>query len=267
MSWCAEAEALLARFGEDAHFCLSYMESVDSTNEEVKRRARQGGREGLVVVGEEQTAGKGRLGRSWKSPAGEALYFSFLLRPDIAPENWSMLTLVMGLAGAEAVRELTGLPARIKWPNDLVLGTKKICGILTEVLMDEGGPEGLVIGTGVNVNNRDFPAELRERATSLRLESGEEISRGRLLAHMLRAFRRFYAVFLVRGDMSALRDRYNEYLVSRGGEVRLETPAGAYTAVSLGIDGRGRLLVRRTTGETEAVSAGEVSVRGLYGYV
>ena len=267
MSWISETESLLASWGEDGFYELHYYQSVDSTNEEIRRRAADGAGEGFTAVGEEQTAGRGRRGRSWKSPAGEALYFSVLLRPPLAPENLSMLTLVKGLSIAEAVRERTGLSAAIKWPNDLVIGGKKVSGTLTEAILWDGKVEGVVTGTGINVNNEFFPGEIAERATSLKTETGREISRGALLASVLRSFHTNYRTFLKSGDLHMLRDRYNALLAGKDGEVRIEAPEGAYTAVSRGIDTKGRLLAERETGGISMISAGEVSVRGLYGYV
>ena len=281
-NWFRETEKLIHENGADSFFDLRYFACVDSTNEVVKREAARGAAEGLTVIGEEQTAGKGRRGRSWKSPAGESLYFSFLLKPSLPPQHISLLTLVMGLSVAQAVRELYQLDAVIKWPNDIVIGQKKICGILTEAIVPAaivqaaGDPAriGIVIGTGINVNNEAFPEELQDRATSLRLELGQEASRSAVLAQTLSCFRKNYEICLKTGDLAGLQDAYNALLVSMNREVRIEDPRGPYTAVSRGIDAGGRLLVERKmtteTGTTvipEAISSGEVSVRGLYGYV
>ena len=281
-NWFQETEKLIHENGADSFFDLRYFACVDSTNEVVKREAARGAAEGLTVIGEEQTAGKGRRGRSWKSPAGESLYFSFLLKPSLPPQHISLLTLVMGLSVAQAVRELYQLDAVIKWPNDIVIGQKKICGILTEAIVPAaivqaaGDPAriGIVIGTGINVNNEAFPEELQDRATSLRLELGQEASRSAVLAQTLSCFRKNYEICLKTGDLAGLQVAYNALLVSMNREVRIEDPRGPYTAVSRGIDAGGRLLVERKmtteTGTTvipEAISSGEVSVRGLYGYV
>ncbi len=262
MNYVEEARTLLEKWGEAAHFQLNYYESTDSTNEEVKRAAARGAAEGFAACADEQTAGKGRRGREWKSPAGEAVYFSFLLFPEIAPEHAPMLTLIMGLAGSLAVRELTSLPAQIKWPNDIVIGNKKICGILTEAV--PGG--GIVIGCGVNVNNGAFSEEIADRASSLFLEGGCKVSRGHLLALMLRHFYRNYRTFLLTENLVALVDEYNGLLVNLDREVRVEDPLGAYTGIARGISDTGELLVETEPGAVQRVSSGEVSVRGLYGY-
>ncbi len=244
------------------------LDSVDSTNEYIKREAAAGAGEGLLATAEEQTAGKGRSGRSWVSPKEEALYFSFLLKPQLPPENVSALTLVMGLSVAQAVREYPGLETGIKWPNDVVIGGRKICGILTEGSAHEGNIDYIVIGTGINVNNSKFPKELRDKAVSLKMESGGmPASRECVLALVLDKFCKNYRIYLQTGNLEGLLPDYNELLVSKGKEVRIEDPAGAYTAVSGGIDESGRLIVTRDDGTSERISAGEVSVRGIYGYI
>ena len=277
MKWLKEAEENLRRCGEDSFYSLRGFEKIDSTNEEIRREAAAGAPSGTVAVAEIQTAGRGRRGRNWESPGGEALYFSFLLRTSVAPEHISMLTLVMGLSVAQALRESGGsfskteklpgaFPVMIKWPNDLVIGNKKVCGILTEAVTAGGRVDGIVIGCGINVNNEAFPEEIRERATSLFLESGVKLSRGELLARVLRSFHRNYRIFAGTESFSALRAAYDELLVNKDREVRVENPAGTYTGISRGIDESGRLIVEREGG-TERISSGEVSVRGIYGYV
>ncbi len=239
-------------------------ETIDSTNEGIKREARKGAEEGLLFVAAEQTAGKGRSGRSWVSPRGEAVYFSFLLKPKLPPENVSALTLVMGLSVAEAVSGI--LPAGIKWPNDIVVRGRKICGILTEAEAESGQIGWIVVGTGINVNNTAFDGTIRDRATSLRIELGRNVPIPEITVAALRAFHRNYKAYMRRGDMTELIPRYNEYLVNRGKQVRIEDPAGAYTARARGIDELGRLIVERD-GKEERIASGEVSVRGLWGYV
>ncbi|MDO4293351.1 MAG: biotin--[acetyl-CoA-carboxylase] ligase [Eubacteriales bacterium] len=243
---------------------LSCRETVDSTNLEVCRAAGQGAPEGLLVQAEEQTAGRGRRGRSWLSPPGENLYFSLLLRPDIDPEKTHMLTPLMALAVAKSARSL-GIDALIKWPNDVVARGHKLCGILTELHLEAEGFY-VVIGTGINVNQRSFPEGLHE-ATSLCLEKGSGIDREELLARVLRCFEECYGRFLETQDLSGLRAGYEALLVNRGRTVEVLDPKGAWKGEALGILDTGELLVRRSDGTKEAVFAGEVSVRGIYGYV
>ena len=268
--WSRETEQILKDFG-DRFYDLHYYNCVDSTNNVIKREAAAGAPEGLVIVAEEQTAGKGRRGRNWSSPAGESIYMSILLMPALAPERLSELTLVMGLSVAQAVSGLYGLDAAIKWPNDIVIDGRKICGILTELFTvpNSSGAEArrIVIGTGINVNNEVFPEELAERAVSLRMLLGKPVSRGPVLAGTLLAFRENYRICLATGDLTGLRKPYNSRLISFNKPVRIEDPRQPYTGISRGIDETGRLIVEKSGGGIEAVSSGEVSVRGLYGYV
>lgn len=246
-------------------------ETVDSTNTLIREAAQAGAAEGLVITAEEQIAGRGRRGRSWDSPAGSNLYFSVLLRPDVDCAKAHMLTLPMALAVAESVRSL-GQEARIKWPNDVVTGAKKICGILTELYFDmeqekRGHGYYVVVGTGINVNQAHFAEEISERATSLFLEMGQEADRERLLAEVLERFLRYYEIFLKTEDLGGLQKEYEALLANRGRQVEVLDPAGAWKGTALGIQKTGELLVRREDGAVEAVFAGEVSVRGIYGYV
>ena len=219
-----------------------------------------------------QNAGKGRRGRSWQTMSGTALSFTLVIRPDFAPDKASMLTLVIALSVAEAAEKAAGVAASIKWPNDIVVNGKKICGILTEMTMTPEMDEVqyIVAGVGINVNNaapEEFPDEIRDRATSLRIESGRQLSRASLLNEVLLRFEENYAAFLGTLDLSKLRERYQKRLQGVGGEVRVLDPAGEYTGISQGINDKGELLVVRENGECVPVYAGEVSVRGLYGYV
>ncbi|MDO4620534.1 MAG: biotin--[acetyl-CoA-carboxylase] ligase [Lachnospiraceae bacterium] len=263
-----ELKALLQETGADRFFRLQYEECVDSTNEVIKRAAAKGEPEGFLSVAEEQTAGKGRSGRTWISPKAGAVYFSFLLRPEQPPQNAASLTLAAGLSVAQAVREQTGLDAMIKWPNDIVIGHRKICGILTEAGAHAGKIDYLAVGIGINVNNEAFDPSIAEKATSLFIENkGTEVSAAAVVAGSLVHFQKNYEIFRQSGDLSGLMEAYNALLVSRDREVRIEDPAGAYEAVSRRIDANGRLLVERRDGTKSWIDAGEVSVRGLLGYI
>ncbi len=267
--WADDLKQYLHMLGEDSFYQLKYYETVDSTNECVKREAMKGAEEGLVIVGEEQTGGKGRLGRTWVSPPGEAVYFSFLLRPSFAAEHVSALTLVMGLSVAQAIRETVTLPVEIKWPNDIVINHKKICGILSEAQFGENGKaDYVVIGIGINVNNSRFEGEIAEKATSLKLEwGGRDVNRAIVTATALKYFHSNYRKYCRTEDLSGMIRDYDFLLVSRDREVRIEDPNGAYTAVSRGIDETGRLIVETKDGTMKSIATGEVSVRGLYGYI
>ncbi len=243
------------------------LDSVDSTNSETKRRAEDGAEEGLLVIAEEQTAGRGRRGRTWQSEKGEGIFMSLLLRPDIAPGNASMLTLVMGLAVRDALEETCGMPDLfIKWPNDIVADGKKICGILTEMSAEADCVHYIVVGVGINVHDPSFPEEMAQTATSIRQQTGESVCRAELSAACMLQFEKYYAVFLETQDLTGLMDLYNGYLINRGREVCIKGGDRDEFGTADGINGRGELLVDTPEGE-KTVFAGEVSVRGVYGYI
>ncbi len=242
-------------------------EEIDSTNAEAKRLAKQGAPEGVLVVAEAQTAGRGRGGHRWDSPPGGSIYMTFLLRPKFEPEIAPMLTLLMANSVADAVLECTGLEVRIKWPNDLVLHGKKICGILTEMEMEQDEIQNVVIGVGINVNIKDFPEEIRNTATSLLLEGGKEVDRQKLIRSAGRHFAADYEQFCKDRDLRSFQGHYNEILINRGREVQILGEKESYRGLAEGINEAGELLVTRENGQKETIRAGEVSVRGVYGYV
>lgn len=244
-----------------------HYEEIDSTNTEARRLSKGGAEHGLVIVAEKQTAGKGRRGRNWESPAGRNLYFSILLRPELKPKKAPMLTIVMAYSVAKVLHEQESLPVQIKWPNDLVLFKKKVCGILTEMNMNGCQVEDVIVGVGINVNTEGFPQELHDKATSLYLEKGVQIERKELLQKVLNEFQKQYALFLEVQELSFLQESYNRMLINRNQEVLVLAPEGEYRADALGINELGELSVRKTDGSVENIFAGEVSVRGLYGYV
>lgn len=248
--------------GNTVHFA----EKTDSTNLWIKRLAKEGEPHGTVAAAELQTAGRGRLGRSWSAPSGSSVMMSLLLRPQFSPQAASMLTLLTGLSVAQACEALK-LPVQIKWPNDVVLGNRKICGILTEMSADQETIDHVVIGVGINVNIREFPGELKDTATSLYLETGVVYDRGQVACLTLEAFEKNYDRFCSTLDLSLIQEEYNGLLVNMGRPVKILDPQGTYEAVSGGIDEKGRLQVTCADGTQRKISSGEVSVRGLYGYV
>lgn len=261
----AELESLIRT--ETAGRNIRYFDQVDSTNNEARRQAERGTPDGTLVVAELQTSGKGRRGRSWTSPPGTGIWMSLILRPDFGPEHASMLTLVAAMAVAAGIREATGLDSRIKWPNDIVLEGKKICGILTEMSTEEDCIRYVVVGIGINVNIREFPEEIADKATSLALVSGEQVRRAPIVDAVMRAWEHYYKSFRRTLDMSLLKDEYNARLVNCEREVKVMAPAGEYGGVSRGINDGGELLVELEDGQVREVISGEVSVRGIYGYV
>lgn len=265
-----------------------HKEQTDSTNNDIRALALEGAPEGTVVTADMQTAGKGRRGRSWESENGASLLFSVLLRPELAADAAPQITLLMAMAVTRAVREMTGLEAVIKWPNDVVVNGKKVCGILTEMYLKDGAIGHVVVGTGVNMNQTSIPAELENSATSLFLEMrqrfvdgkhsfdsqppvgkciSDKLDREAMLEKVLAAFKGYYDRFLQTEDLSVLMEEYNVWLVSLNKEVKVLDPKGEFTGISKGINEKGELLVELPDGEVAAIYAGEVSVRGLYGYV
>lgn len=250
------------------HITQEYFETIDSTNEEVKRRAAQGAEEGLVISAGTQNAGKGRSGRRWESPIGESVATSLLLRPTLPTSQLGAVTLVAALAVQRTIQGLYGLEAGIKWPNDIVIHGKKVCGILTEMSVAKGQAEYVVVGIGVNVNNRRFPEELLDKATSIDLELQDK-GKGScqdLTQRIWQEFALLYEVFSMTGDLSVLMEEYNRYLVNRNQQVRVLDPLGSWEGVARGINSTGALLVE-TKDDLRCVDSGEVSVRGIYGYV
>ncbi|QNM06893.1 biotin--[acetyl-CoA-carboxylase] ligase [Qiania dongpingensis] len=247
-----------------------FLERTDSTNNEAKRMAEAGASHGTLVVAENQEAGKGRRGRSWSSPEKSGIWMTLIMKPEFPPSQASMLTLVAAMAVAEGVRSVTGLEAGIKWPNDIVVNGKKICGILTEMSAEPDYINHVVVGIGINANMEEFPPDIREKATSLSLELGEKVSRAAVIAEVWNAFELYYDKFLENADLSSLREKYEAHLLNRGKEVCVLDPKGEWRGVARGIDRNGRLLIEQTGSGDEglrAVDSGEVSVRGVYGYV
>lgn len=263
----AKAEIKSVLTTEWAGCDIYYFPETDSTNTQAKRLGDEGAAHGTLVAAEQQTSGKGRRGRSWESPAGSSIYMSILLRPDILPNQAPMLTLVMAQSVAEAIRIQTGEEALIKWPNDIVINGKKICGILTEMSTEIQWINHVVIGVGINVNTEYFPEEIAKTATSLYLENGKRQQRSLLIAEVLKQFERYYSLFVNAGNLSAMQEEYNRLLVNCDREVKVLGPGREYTGQAIGINETGELLVRMEDGQIREIYAGEVSVRGIYGYV
>ena len=245
---------------------LYYYDSIDSTNTKAKELAEDGHPSGTLVVADRQTAGKGRRGRSWESPTGIGIFMTLMLKPEINPNNASMLTLVAAMATTRAIRRVTGVPAMIKWPNDIVMNGKKVCGILTEMSAQFDYINHIVIGIGINVHNEEFPEEIKETASSLFLESGQHIHRASLIEAFLEEFEDVYAEYLKTEDMEGLQKEYDTMLVNRGRQVRVLDPKEPFEGKAMGITKKGELIVD-TWESRKLVSSGEVSVRGIYGYV
>ena len=268
---------------------LEFYPVIDSTNNVAKAAGLNGRASGFLAVSDKQDAGRGSRGRSWVSPSGYNVFMSLMVRPDIPMDKASGLTLVMALSIAEGIEENlkghffkgdseqgdsagrdldTGIG--IKWPNDIVLNKRKICGILTELhMMPDQDDYFVVIGVGINVNQpvELFPEEIRETAGSIFSETGEETDRAKLIASCMKHFEENFEKYTKNQNLSELKESYEKRLLNIGKQVRILDPKGEYEAVALGISDEGALLIRLDDGKQESINAGEVSVRGLYGYV
>lgn len=244
-----------------------YFDTIDSTNIKAQELAEKGYQSGTLVVADKQESGKGRRGRSWVSPSGTGIFMTLMIKPDINPNNASMLTLVAALAVAKAITSVTGEEALIKWPNDIVINGKKVCGILTEMNAQFDYINHIVVGIGINVHNESFPEEISQMASSLMIEAGgKRFHRAQIIAETMSYFEQYYDTFLETQDLSALVREYDELLVNRNKSVRVLDPKEPFDGKAMGITPKGELIVD-TWESRKLVSSGEVSVRGIYGYV
>ena len=244
-----------------------YFDTIDSTNTKAQELAEKGYPSGTLVVADKQESGKGRRGRSWVSPSGTGIFMTLMIKPDINPNNASMLTLVAALAVAKAITSVTGEEALIKWPNDIVVNGKKVCGILTEMNAQFDYINHIVVGIGINVHNESFPEEISQMASSLMIEAGgKRFHRAQIIAETMSYFEQYYDTFLKTQDLSALVREYDALMVNRIKSVRLLDPKEPLDGKAMGITPKGELIVD-TWESRKLVSSGEVSVRGIYGYV
>lgn len=249
-----------------------YYPETDSTNLRIKQLGEEGALEGTLAVADCQTAGRGRRGRSWASEPGSGIWMTLLLRPECAPAQVSSITLVAAIAVAKGLQAQTGLEVQIKWPNDIVCGGKKLCGILTEMSTEVDYINYVAVGIGINVHMKQFPKELEKTATSLYLETGKTFSRSLIIADIMAYMEKYYERFLQDGDFSGLMEEYDALLVNRDRQVSVLTGDIHHQRVlfqgkALGVNEKGALLVEDEQKEIHEVVAGEVSVRGVYGYV
>ena len=242
---------------------------VNSTNTFLKKMALEGSPGGTVLVADRQTGGRGRMGRTFLSPGGVGVYFSALIRPDCAPTELMHLTCAVAVAMCDAVEKAFGFRPGIKWTNDLVVGNKKLGGILTELGLDPktGRVSYAVLGIGINCGQlpEDFDESIQNMATSARMVLDSEASREVLIAEMVRSLEAMDKTLLA--SPAAMLDRYRADCITLGREVSILRGDEVRHATALDIDAEGGLIVRYDSGETTAVTSGEVSVRGLYGYL
>lgn len=239
------------------HKIIHYFRT-DSTNDVALRLVLEGARHGMVVVAEEQIAGRGRFDRTWYSEQSSGIYASVILRPPLAPAAAPILTLMAGLAVHHTVTEATGLAADIRWPNDLMINGKKVCGILTEMSAEADRIRAVVLGIGINVNHRQMPAELAAIGTSLRMEGGKTYSRVQLFAALLKKLEYYYGLLLNKGN-TAITDKWAlASTYARAKHIRVTTRSGDFLATTLGLDPSGALCIRRDDGGEEKLLAGDI---------
>lgn len=245
---------------------MAYEDVIPSTNDLLKKMALQGAPDGTVCVAEEQSVGKGRLARGWFSPYGKGLWFSLLLKPTFLPQEAPKMTLLAAVAVVRAVRELCGVKAEIKWPNDILLEGRKLVGILTEMSAEFGHINYLVVGIGINVcvPQSMVPEALRESAVSIDDVAEKTTDRVALLAKVLDHLETCYETVLKEG-FGPILDEWRRYSVTLGRMVKVIAPDTTYTGKAEDIDEEGALLVRRENGHVERVLAGDVSIRPAQG--
>jgi len=231
---------------------------TESTNTAALELAAKGAAHGTVVVAEEQTAGRGRFGRSWYSEQSSGIYASIVLRPPLAPAVAPVLTLMAAVAAHQAISTTTGLPADIRWPNDVLVNGKKVCGILTEMSAEVDRLHAVVLGIGINVNHREMPSELKSIATSLRIEAGKTISRAQILVALLKELERKYHLLLDEGSAAIARRWAAASTFAEGKRVRVLSGTGQFVATTVGLEPSGALRVRREDGREELLVSGEV---------
>ncbi len=247
--------------------------SIDSTNVYARKIAEEGEPEGTLIVADEQTAGKGRRGRSWSSELGTGIFMSLILRPSVNPLKISGITIIAALAIAKAIHTVCDVMPEIKWPNDIVLGKKKICGILTEMSLEMNCIHYAIVGIGINANNTEFPEDIKDKASSIYLQTDKKADRAQIVAESMKYFSSYYEKFIECENLEPFIEEYNSILANKDNEVQIlygmeedVDKEKIDTGIAKGIDKDGALIVETKKGLQKVVS-GEVSVRGLYGYV
>jgi BirA family biotin operon repressor/biotin-[acetyl-CoA-carboxylase] ligase len=255
------ADDLLARLGGTRVVGrdIQVFEQTSSTNDVAEKLARDGVKEGVVVFAESQTKGRGRLGRKWSSPTRKGLWFSVLLRPRLLPQETTQLTVISATALRRAIKTVTGLAADIKWPNDILIGGKKVAGILTEMSAEVDRVRHVILGIGLDVNQdaSEFAAELRPIATSLKIEAGEDISRAELATEIIRELDNDYARVCA-GQFSEIADEWEAACVTIGKNVTVHMGDRRFRGRAEALDDDGALLVRTEHGHLERIIGGDV---------
>jgi len=249
---------------------IIYFEHIDSTNTAAIELASKGFQDGAVLIAEEQSQGKGRLGRKWLSPAGKNLYMSIILKPHMLPSDAAFLTLMSAVACASALRRLTSVPVSIKWPNDLMASDRKLGGILTEIKADMDRIIHAVIGVGININldAEDMPDEIKETATSIKIEqksrrangqNSSDFSRTLVAIEILKEIDRWYNVLLNKGNI-AIKDEWLQLSSTIGRAVKVTVMDTIFTGTAMGIDESGMLTLQLSDNSLKKISAGDVTI-------
>ncbi|MCR1899058.1 biotin--[acetyl-CoA-carboxylase] ligase [Irregularibacter muris] len=248
---------------------IMHFDSIGSTNDKAKDLALQGAEEGTVIIAEEQIKGRGRRGSQWVSPKGKGIWMSIILRPDVLPKNAPKFTLLSAVAVAQAIREVTALPVQIKWPNDIIYQNKKVCGILTEMSAEMDFINYIVVGMGININEsiKDFPEEIQGKATSLREIKGENISRQRLVRSILENLEKFYLEFVKEQNFQKVLELWKSMSGILGKEVRAMGNNDVIQGIAVDINQEGALIIKEDNGKIHEITFGEVSLRGVNGYI
>ena len=247
---------------------ILYFDTIDSTNTKAKELAAQGAPHGTVLLADRQSGGRGRMGRSFHSPGGKGIYLSVILRPHCQAAQLMHLTCATAVAACDAIEFAENLRPGIKWTNDLVFGKKKLGGILTELsLCPDGSVEYAVVGLGINCSqmHQDFPQEIRSIATSLSAAVGHPVDRDKIAASLILHLQQTMDTALT--QKCAIMDRYRRDCITIGKEISVCSPTLVRHGTAIGVDDNGALLVTFPDGHTEAVNSGEVSIRGMYGYL
>ena len=248
---------------------IQWLESTESTNTLAKTLAAEGAPHGTVIIADRQTGGRGRMGRSFYSPAGKGIYMSVLLRPQCSPRELMHLTCAAAVAACDAITSVTQLCPSIKWTNDLILNEKKLGGILTELIFSAGNENSFsaIIGIGINCSQKaqDFDSSIQHIATSLSIAGREDTSRAQLCSALVQALQELDASLL--NKKADILSRYRQNCITIGKDICIVRGDEVRHGYALDIDDTGALVVSFPDGHTETVNSGEVSVRGLYGYV
>ncbi|MEH6941582.1 biotin--[acetyl-CoA-carboxylase] ligase [Bacillus sp. JJ722] len=240
---------------------IYYYDSLDSTQKVANELANSTGVEGTIVVADEQTSGRGRLARQWHSAKGTGIWMSIILKPNIPIHQAPKLTLITAVAVVQGIKEITGITAQIKWPNDILLNGKKICGILTEMQAEADGIHSVVIGVGINVNQlvEDFSPEIREIATSLLIEGGKTLLREEVICSVLTKLEDLYQNFQ-RDGFTSIKQLWESYAINMGKRITATTPQGRLTGIALGITDDGVLLLKDSKNEVHSIYSADIEI-------